>query len=257
MSTNKHENYELLNLIGYGLAKFNMGFVECFGFYTKTDLYKKFVQDGVAETTSVVKNRQDIFDPFFDNGRKGWWKRGDVYKHRKVLIDTLYGDLDVEMFANIVKLHIDDSLENTDSDSQMARNVSPLLRSKFNQLQITGQKAELFFMTNYQMINEFTDGTLEDARLFGDGYDFQIQKGGKFYLAEVKGVRGSCGGIRMTKNEYAKATTYRTNYSLVIVKNLDDIPEFTPIFDPINTLQFTQKTTTSTQLTYHSATLKW
>ena len=27
MSDNKHKNYEILNLIGYGLAKFNMEFV--------------------------------------------------------------------------------------------------------------------------------------------------------------------------------------------------------------------------------------
>nr|CBX30956.1 unknown protein [uncultured Desulfobacterium sp.] len=36
MSDNKHENYELLNLIGYGLAKFDMDFVNEFGFKTKT-----------------------------------------------------------------------------------------------------------------------------------------------------------------------------------------------------------------------------
>ncbi len=257
MSDNKHENYELLNLIGYGLAKFDMDFVRCFGFRTKTDLYKKFVQDGIAETTGVVKNRQDLFDPFFDNGRKGWWQKGDAYKHRKVFIDTLYGELDVKMFASIVELHANRTFENADGNSTATKNVSPLLRSKFNQLQITGQKAELFFMTNYHMISEFTNGTLEDARLLGDGYDFQIQKDGKFYLAEVKGIRSNYGGVRMTKNEYAQAATHRMNYSLVIVKNLDDIPEFSPIFDPLDTLQFTQKTTTSTQVTYHSATLKW
>ena len=66
------------------------------------------------------------------------------------------------------------------------------------------------------MISQFTDGTLQDARLFGDGYDFQIQKGEQFYLAEIKGVRGNSGGIRMTKNEYFKAKEYHTNYGLVM-----------------------------------------
>jgi len=32
MSDNKHENYEILNLIGYGLAKFDMDFVKQFGY---------------------------------------------------------------------------------------------------------------------------------------------------------------------------------------------------------------------------------
>ena len=106
MSNNKHANYELLNLIGYGLAKFDMDFVRYFGFHTKSAFYQKFVQEEIAETVGVVKNRQDLFDPFFDNGRKGWWQKGDAYKHRKVLIDTLYGELDAEMFADIVKLNV-------------------------------------------------------------------------------------------------------------------------------------------------------
>ncbi|MCB4235161.1 hypothetical protein LDL59_08760 [Kaistella anthropi] len=32
---NKHENYEILNLLGYGLAKFDNEFIKQFGFETK------------------------------------------------------------------------------------------------------------------------------------------------------------------------------------------------------------------------------
>lgn len=39
MSDNKHENYEILNMIGYGLAKFGLDFVKEFGFSTKTAFY--------------------------------------------------------------------------------------------------------------------------------------------------------------------------------------------------------------------------
>ena len=35
MSDGRHENYEILNLIGYGLAKFDVDFVQAFGFQTK------------------------------------------------------------------------------------------------------------------------------------------------------------------------------------------------------------------------------
>ena len=71
----KHENYEVLNLIGYGLAKFDINFVKFFGFKTKTAFYEYIVQLGVAETIGTVKNRQDLFDPFFDNKRRGWWQK--------------------------------------------------------------------------------------------------------------------------------------------------------------------------------------
>jgi hypothetical protein len=104
MSDNRHENYELLNLLGYGLAKFNMDFVREFGFKTKTAFYEYIVLLKVADTTGVVKNRQDLFDPFFDSGRKGWWQKGEAYIHRKILIDSLFGDLNPSQYAGMVKI---------------------------------------------------------------------------------------------------------------------------------------------------------
>ena len=52
----------------------------------------------------MVKNRQDLFDPYFDNGRLGWWQKKEVYEHRKLLIDGLFGTENVVNYANIVKL---------------------------------------------------------------------------------------------------------------------------------------------------------
>ncbi len=103
-----HPNYELLNLLGYGLAKFNMAFVYEFGFKNKTKFYQHFVDLGIVETGSVVKNRQDLFDPFFDNDRRGWWQKGDTYIHRKHAIDEICGNMNVAQFALYVKGHIAD-----------------------------------------------------------------------------------------------------------------------------------------------------
>ena len=79
----KHQNYEILNLLGYGLAKFDNNFIKEFGFETKSSFFEYFVQLNIVETGSVVKNRMDLFDPFFPNKRKGWWQKGDAYIHRK------------------------------------------------------------------------------------------------------------------------------------------------------------------------------
>jgi hypothetical protein len=259
MSSTKHKNYELLNLIGYGLAKFDNDFIKQFGFSTKIAFYQHLVQKGVAETIGTVKNRQDLFDPFFDNGRKGWWQKGNTYEHRKILIDALYGELDVELFANIVKLQLNRKLKTSDitNEERSLKKISPILRSQFNQLQITGQKAELYFINNFQMIDEFQDGQLADARLLGDGYDFQIQVNTAFFLAEVKGVRSNYGAIRLTKNEYNKASEYGKDYGLVIVSNLDNVPKLVTIFDPINELTLTKNTVQREQITYHSQALHW
>lgn len=108
---NKHENYEILNLLGYGLAKFDNEFIKQFGFKTKLSFFEYFVEIGIVETGSVVKNRMDLFDPFFENRRKGWWQKGDAYIHRKLLIDSLFGNENVIEYSNIVKLFLKDNFK--------------------------------------------------------------------------------------------------------------------------------------------------
>lgn len=253
MSDNRHENYELLNLLGYGLAKFNMDFVGEFGFRTKTAFYEYIVSLKIAETANVVKNRQDLFDPFFDSGRKGWWQKGETYIHRKILIDSLFGDLNASQYSGMVKIYI----QNSFGEVEKLETVSPVMKSRFKQLQITGQEAEIYFMHNYKNIEPFSNGVLDDARLFGDGYDFQIQVTEKYYLAEVKGVRTFSGSIRLTENEFERASEYKNDYGLIVVSNLSDLPKMTAIFNPIENLELTKKVLSQNQITYHSMSISW
>lgn len=253
MNDNKHENYELLNLIGYGLAKFSMDFVKEFGFKTKTAFYNYVVELSIAETTGTVKNRQDLFDPFFESGRKGWWQKGNTYIHRKILIDSLFGDLDSAQFAGMVKIYI----ERMFGENKKTTILAPIMRSRFKQLQATGQEAELYFMNNYQNIESFSSGILDDARSFGDGYDFQVQVSEKYYLAEIKGVRLSSGSFRLTENEFLKAREYKDEYSLIVISNLSDSPKMTAIFNPVANLNLTKKVISQNQITYHSKFISW
>ena len=245
-----------MNLIGYGLAKFNRRFINCFGFKKKNDFYKYIVHIEIAETIGTIKNRQDLFDPFFENNRKGWWQKGNAYLHRKTFIDSLFGSLDANDYANIVKLYIQNNFV-VSGESIQKDVISPIVKSKFKQLQLTGQKAENFFMVNYEKIDTFTSGILEDARFFGDGYDFQIEVKNHFFLTEIKGLRSNYGSIRMTKNEFNKAQEYQNNYALIVISDLDDQPQMNVIFNPIARINFRQETTTSTQLNYHSDSILW
>ncbi|MFC1551233.1 protein NO VEIN domain-containing protein [Candidatus Latescibacterota bacterium] len=252
MSDNKHENYHTLNLIGYGLAKFDLEFVNMLGFPTKQAFYRYIVEIGVAETSGVVKNRQDLFDHFFDNKRKGWWQKGNAYIHRKIFIDSLFGDLDAEAYARNLDVHLKSEFL---GDKEIR--IKPILKSKFKQLQYTGHEAELYFIQNYKEINCFKNGTLEDARLWGDGYDFQIQVDSHYYLAEIKGVRYKSGSIRLTENEYEKAKEYKSEFALSVVSNLHDQPKINVIFDPLSSIELEKQLTMITQLSYHSKVLNW
>lgn len=254
-NTNKHENYEILNLIGYGLAKFDKNFVKEFNFRTKQEFFQYLVNIGIAETVGTVKNRQDLFDPFFDNGRKGWWQNEDKYIHRKILIDSLFGLENYKSFADIIKLYLDKTI--ISAETIYLKSISPIFKSKFRQLQDTGKAAELFFIKNYQIIQEFKDGFLEDARTFGDGYDFQINVCQKAFLAEIKCVKSTYGSVRLTNKEFLKAQEYRNDYALVVVSSLEDVPKFTIIFDPISNINFTKNIIVQEQITFNSESFAW
>lgn len=245
----KHKNYEILNLIGYGLSKFNDDFIKEFGFKTKQSFYKYIVELGIAESVGTVKNRMDLFDQFFpDNGRKGWWQKGDAYVHRKLFIDSLFGTEEVTGYSKIVKLYLVENYKITG----ISVSVDPIIKSKFKELQKTGLEAELYFIKNYNSISVFQDGIIEDARLFGDGYDFQINVNNNFYLAEIKGIREKKGKVRLTQNEYNKAAEFKDDYFLTLVLNLNELPTFKVIENPIKNLVFEKKITASKpQVEYH------
>ncbi len=99
-----------MKLVGYGLSKFNNDFIKQFGFSTKSSFYQFYVSNKIAGTNGTISNRMDLFDPFFpNNSRKGWWHKSDAYIHRKILIDNLFGNENVEEYANIIKMYIRDN----------------------------------------------------------------------------------------------------------------------------------------------------
>ncbi len=238
MKDNKHENYEILNLIGYGLSKFNNTFINEFGINTKTEFYKFCVHNNIAKTIGIVKNRMDLFDHFFPkNGRKGWWQKGNAYIHRKILIDNLFGNENVKEYANIVKLYMNKNYNITNINYT----AKPITYTRFKKLQETGLEAELYFINNYKTISCFKNGVLEDARLYGDGYDFQITVENTSYLSEVKGIREKKGFFRLTENEYQKALNHKDDYIISIILNLNDIPKILTIENPVKNLRFDEK----------------
>jgi hypothetical protein len=254
VNKNKHENYEILNLIGYGLAKFNNNFINEFGYKTKIDFYEFIVSLSIAQTKSVVKNRQDLFDPFFENGRRGWWQKGETYIHRKYFIDSLFGELDSISYANIVKMYLQDKFEYKGNN---IIDIKPIVKSQFNQLQKTGREAELYFLNNYKIIKEFENSTIQDTRLLGDGYDFQIDIKNEYFLAEVKGIRNTKGSIRLTNNEFNKAKEYKDRYLLSIVSNLNDVPKITIIPNPLEELKFKKNLVTQEQIQFNTKSIEW
>jgi len=251
----KHDNYEVLNLIGYGLAKFDKDLAKAFGFNSKSEFYDFLVVNGVANTANTVKNRQDLFDQFFDNGRKGWWQKGDAYIHRKLLIDSLLGTESVESYADVIKLYLKDNFQVANFEPV----VKPITQSRYRQIQETGREAEEYFKSNYGLISLFERGSIQDARLFGDGYDFQVDFTDQSYsLVEVKGLKLEFGGIRFTEREVSQAEEQNDNYFLVVVSNLVESPQFSVTQNPLKSLKLKkQERSQKPVIEFLSESIKW
>ncbi len=250
----RHENYEVLNLIGYGLAKFEGKLLAALDFKTKIAFFNNLIVRGVAKTVGTLKNRQDLFNPLVRNAKVGWWQNGDRYLHRKTLLDALFGDLNAAGYAAMLENYLQTYFPIT---GELVKPIIPILKSKFRQLQETGSEAELFFMNNYRTISRFSNGILQDARLFGDGYDFQVSVEDEYFLAEIKGIRGSSGGIRLTDNEFGKAEEFRDRFCLAVVSSLEAVPRIRVFFDPLSELAFSRQSIQSEQVFYSTGTRRW
>ena len=244
----KHPHYELLNLIGYGLAKFDDTFIREFQCSSKSEFYRYIVSLGVAETTGVVKNRMDLFDPYFDNNRKGWWQKAEVYRFRKDLIYMMFGSEDVHSFAEIVKM----LLASEGKKTGITIVEKPIIRTKFKRLQETGMEAENYFIHHFDKEEKFQGGQLTDARLYGDGYDFQVDVQEHSYLDEVKGIRKPKVRTRLTSKEFEKAKDYQSDFILSLVTNLDDIPRLVLIDNPLNHFEFEKNVIKNEVVEYRS-----
>lgn len=243
----------VMNLIGYGMAKFDHAFIREFGCKNNAEYAQLIVNLGFANTIRAVTNRRDSFDPYFDNGRRGWYQRNQR-EHIKLFIDSLFGQEDAKGFANIVKMYMHD----TNANVQLTDFVTPpTTKSKFKQLQETGKEAEFYFMHHFRSIEYFQNAELEDARLWGDGYDFQLSVNSQYILAEVKGVREKVGSIRMTQNEYEKAQEFQNLYYLIVVSNLNNTPKLSCFQNPTAIFDLTKVSTKMTQYNYHSNSIVW
>ena len=157
-------------------------------------------------------------------------------------------------FCNIVKLFIKDKYKIKDL---VVKEVSPVFKSRFKQLQMTGLEAEEYFLNNYTSVEEFVGGNIEDARIFGDGYDFQIDVNKRYYLIEIKGIKSTYGGVRFTNKEYKSACEYKEDYALVVISNLIQQPKLNLFFNPIQSFRFDKKSIISSQTSYHIGAKKW
>ena len=106
------------------------------------------VERGVAETVGTLKNRQDLFNPLVRQTKVGWWQNQDRYLHRKLLLDSLFGELDAAGYGTLLENYLQSYFPVP--PGEIVKVVVPLLKSKFRQLQETGREARTLLHDSLQ-----------------------------------------------------------------------------------------------------------
>ena len=102
--------------------------VAALGFKTKSALFNHLIGRGVAETRGTLKNRQDLFNPLVRKAKVGWWQSKDRYLHRKILLDSLFGELDAVRYAAVVENYLQTYFP---IPGEKPKAIVPILKSKF------------------------------------------------------------------------------------------------------------------------------
>ena len=103
-------------IVSYYLSRCNMKAVKNLGYKNFTEAFQK-IGDILNENPNNIKNMRDEFDPYFDNGRRGWYQR-ELRASRQEVFNEMANYTD-EQVGNLVKeiLHMKTSgvnMENID-----------------------------------------------------------------------------------------------------------------------------------------------
>lgn len=86
--------------VAYYLSRVNMKAVHDLGYRSFSEAFNKLAEI-LGQKPSTIKNMRDEFDPYFDNGRVGWYQR-QLRASRKEIFEK-FKDISDEALADVVK----------------------------------------------------------------------------------------------------------------------------------------------------------
>lgn len=143
---------ELGLIVGFYLSKFGEGGVARLGFRTYRQAFE-VVGSSLHVNPNSVKNWRDEFDPYYDNGRKGWHQRGIRPSRLKVI--EAFDDLSEEALCSVVldiikpESHekIQGELSSALNEIQSIDDKKTRILKEFVARGPTGRMAEQFFLS--------------------------------------------------------------------------------------------------------------
>ncbi len=250
----KLEN-ELGMVVAFFLSKFGENSLGRLGFRSYKQAFEETGQV-LGINPNSVKNWRDEFDPYYDNGRKGWYQREIRPSRLKVIatfdslgedallavvLDIVHHDrrqkIETELHAILKEIKAADSKKETKKVDYIARGP-------------TGRMAEEFFISQFHAGLTPFDGVLQDCRDNGVGYDFEVDNIQSQSFVEIKGSAKESSGITFTDKEWIMAKEKQDFYFLGLVTDISVSPKIKFLKNPGNKL-------TPTYRAYTTISVNW
>lgn len=136
-------------IAAYYLSRCNRKALSALGYQSFSDAFKG-IGGLINENPNNIKNMRDEFDPYFENGRRGWYQR-ELRASRQDIFDELsnLSDLELENFVKqLLGMNNDGiNLENT----ELLKDLGALIR------QSTIHYNQEFVWQDVELTNEFKD----------------------------------------------------------------------------------------------------
>ncbi len=226
-------------VIAFYLSKFDEIAYEKLNLGNNTQTHEK-IGEILSVNPNSIKNMRDEFDPYHPNERVGWYQRPLRPSRQKVF--NSFTDLSElalrEIVIDILNQESDDNLEpvieyiadSSETDEDLDEDVIYSSRG------ITGDKAERFFIENWQMYYPSFSNLINRTK-DGCGYDFELGSDDNLEkFVEVKGLKSATGGVLLTSKEWDVAIDEEEKFDLFIVFDVNDNPTAKIISNPAKRL---------------------
>lgn len=130
-------------IISYFLSRCDRKAVKALGYRNFNEAFQK-IGDMINENPNNIKNMRDEFDPYFDNGRRGWYQR-QLRASRQKVFDELQNYSDEELESIVKKLLKISRDDNGMKNEDILKDLRALIRQStihYNQ-DFTWQDVEL------------------------------------------------------------------------------------------------------------------
>ena len=161
MTTNDKKRVGLI--ISYYLSRCNYKAIESLGYKSFTEAFRG-IAELIGENPNNIKNMRDEFDPYFDNGRRGWYQR-DLRGSRQEVFDELAGLSDEELERKVKRLLGMNYHGSKTENNELLRDLGAVIR------QSTIHYNQEFIWQDVELTNEFMDSYKD----YLDSKDWKIE----------------------------------------------------------------------------------